>query len=425
VRGAARTSEIVVDRAQGSWLYGTDGKKFLDFSCGIAVTNTGHAHPKVTKAIAAQAERLLHGQMNIVYHQPMLELISRLQKLVNVTGDDNYFFANSGAEAVEASLKLARQHTHKQNIISFQHSFHGRTMGTMAITNSKYTYRIGYGPLMGGALATSFPYCLHCNCNGKQARGGVGLPEQCCDQALEQLQLLMKQQSHADDTAAIIVEPVLGEGGYVVPPKSFLKGLRQICDQSKVLLILDEVQTGFGRTGKWFAYEHFDVRPDILVMAKGIASGMPLSGIIASSKLMSSWKPGSHGGTYGGNAVSCAAANATIDVMQEEKVLENVNARSAELVAALRKMQGKHPLIRDVRGLGLMIGIELDHRKVPAGTATAVTKKALENGLLLLSCGAFETIRVIPPLNVSSADLQQGIELFGRTLDQVLGPLAK
>jgi len=343
----------------------------------------------------------------------MLDLVEKLGKVVKVSDSDNYFFANSGAEAVEASLKLARQVSHKQNIIAFTGSFHGRTMGTMAITNSKYIYRVGFGPLMGGALATPFAYCLHCGCAKTDK-------SDCCGSPLEQLELLLKQQSHPSDTAAIIMEPILGEGGYVVPPKSFMKGVRDICDKNNILLIFDEVQTGVGRTGKMFAFEHFDVKPDILVLAKGIASGLPLSGVIARSELMSQWKPGSHGGTYGGNAVACAAANATLEVFENEKVLENVNQRGAELTDALKALQKKYPLIRDVRGLGLMVGVEFDHKKAP-GVASQMCKAALSHKMLLLSAGVYEVLRVIPPLTISKEDMAAGIRVLEQCCRDVMG----
>lgn len=290
-------TQIVVERAEGAYLYDVEGNQYLDFTSGIGVTNTGHCHPRVVEAIREQAGRLLHGQANIIFHPPMLRLVEEL-RTVAPPSLGSFFFSNSGAEAVEASIKLARQATGRTNIIVFQGSFHGRTVGTMSMTTSKTVYRIGYQPLMPGVFVAPFPYAYRYGWD----------EETTVDFCLNELDFLLLSQTAPSETAAIIIEPVLGEGGYVVPPQRFMAALRALCDEHGILLIADEVQSGFGRTGKFFAHEHFGITPDIMVMAKGLASGLPLSGIAASKDLMAKWLPGSHGGTYGGNALACAAA---------------------------------------------------------------------------------------------------------------------
>jgi 4-aminobutyrate aminotransferase len=282
-----RYTPIVAERAEGAYIYDRDGTRYLDFTCGIGVTNTGHCHPAVVQAIQEQAAKLLHGQVNIIFHPPLLELAQELRTIVPEPLDC-FFFSNSGAEAVEGAVKLARHATGRPNIIVFQGSFHGRTALTMALTTSKTVYRVGYQPLPAGVFVAPYPYAYRYGWSPEEA-------EAFC---LREVEFLLKTQTAPTETAAILVEPVLGEGGYVVPPPGFLKGLRWICDEHDILLIVDEVQSGFGRTGKWFAIEHFGTPPDIMIMAKGLASGLPLSGIAARRELMARWIPGSHGGTY-------------------------------------------------------------------------------------------------------------------------------
>src|SRR5512144_1370626 len=343
----SRIFNFVAERAEGSYIYTVDGRKLLDFTCGIGVTNTGHCHPRVVEAIQKQAGLFLHAQANIVIHKPMLQLIEEL-RAITPPPIDGYFFSNSGAEALEGAVKLARAATGKQNIIVFSGSFHGRTAGTMALTTSKTIYRAGFGPLPSGVFVAPFPYAFRLGMSEEQASS----------YALEQLEYLLASQTAPKETAAILIESVLGEGGYVVPPASFMKGLRELCDKHGIMLIFDEVQSGFGRTGKWFALEHFDVIPDIMTVAKGIASGMPLSGVFSRTDIMKKWDVGSHGGTFGGNAVACAAGVATIRAMREEKMIENANERGLQLMTGLCKLQEEYPQIGDVRGKGLMIGTE-------------------------------------------------------------------
>jgi 4-aminobutyrate aminotransferase len=428
----ARYTDIMVERGEGACLYASDGRSYLDFTCGIGVTNTGHCHPRVVAAIRDQAGLLLHGQANIIYHRPMLELVGALREVVHPTLD-TFFFSNSGAEAIEAALKLARQATGRSDVIVFGGGFHGRTAGAMALTSSKGKYRGGYAPLPSGVHIAPYAYCFQCavaRAAGKDTAAissaapddpstGSGQVLGCCGEPLRQVRHMLQTETVPEDVAAILVEPVLGEGGYIVPPASFMRGLREICDEHGILLIADEVQSGFGRTGTFFAMEQFDVVPDIMVMAKGIASGLPLSGIAARRELMDRWHPGSHGGTYGGNAVACAAGVATIQAMQEEHLVENAAAQGRVLKSELAAVQGRSPAIGDVRGLGLMVGVELVRED--GGPDAALCKRVLagcrERGLLLLNCGPYDNVvRFIPPLVVSQEQIHQAVRVFEEAL---------
>lgn len=402
-------TSIIASRGEGVHIYDQDGSAYLDFTSGIGVTNTGHCHPRVVAAIREQAGLLLHGQANIVVHPPMLRLVDELRSILPAS-IDGFFFSNSGAEAVEGALKLARQATGRPNVIVFQGSFHGRTIGTMALTSSKTIYRAGYQPLMPGVFVAPYPYAYRYGWDAEKT-------SQWC---LDELDFLLTTQTAPEETAAILIEPVLGEGGYVPPPASFMHGLREVCDRHGILLVIDEIQSGFGRTGRWFAFEHFDVRPDILTVAKGLASGLPLSGVFSSLELMEAWLPGSHGGTFGGNAVAAAAAVATIQTIREEDLLPNAQQRGAQLMSGLRHLQEEYPQIGDVRGLGLMIGAEF---RTPEGqpdkqAAKAVVRACLEDHLLLLTCGPWDnTIRWIPPLVVTEDQITQGLSIFKTALD--------
>jgi 4-aminobutyrate aminotransferase len=401
---------IQADHAEGCYIFAEDGRKYLDFTCGIGVTNTGHCHPKVVAAIREQAGLFLHAQVNIVVHKPMLQLIEELRTIVPPS-IDGFFFSNSGAEAVEGAVKLARSATGRPNVIVFSGSFHGRTAGAMALTTSKTIYRSGYQPLPAGVFVTPYPYAYK-----------LGMTEsrttEYCLGALEEL--LLSQTSPAE-TAAILIEPELGEGGYVAPPAAFMKGLRSICDRTGIMLIFDEVQSGFGRTGKWFAQEHYGVIPDIMTVAKGIASGLPLSGVFSRLELMKKWQTGSHGGTYGGNPVACAAGVATIRAMRDEDMPGNAARRGVQLTTGLRKLQEEYPLIGDVRGLGLMIGTEFTVNGKPADKSItkAVIHSCEERGLLLLSCGTYDNvIRWIPPLVVTESQINDALAIFSGAMKE-------
>jgi 4-aminobutyrate aminotransferase len=411
----SRVTDIQVERGEGAYVFDVNGLRYLDFTCGIAVTNTGHCHPRVVEAAREQIGKIIHAQVNILYSQPLLRLAEALRE-VTPSSLDSYFLSNSGAEAVEAAVKLARHASGRPNIVVFQGSFHGRTAQAMAMTTSKTVYRQDYQPLPAGVFVAPYPYAF---------RYGWA-PEETSRWCLKELRHLLASQTAPSETAAIIVEPVLGEGGYVVPPPSFLPGLREICDEHGILLVADEVQSGFGRTGKFFAVEHTDLVPDVLIMAKGIASGFPLSGIAAPQALMDKWVVGTHGGTYGGNAVACAAAEATIRVLQDGLV-ENAAAMGEVLLAGLRGIQSRYPVVGDVRGLGLMVATEFT---LPDGSpATDLAKTILghcrANQLLLLSCGTYgNVVRWIPPLIVTQEQIETALDVFERAVAAAVPDIA-
>jgi 4-aminobutyrate aminotransferase len=407
-----RYTYIEADHAQGPYIYATDGRRYLDFTSGIGVTNTGHCHPEVVRAAQDQVAKLIHGQANIVYHQPMLDLVQELGTIL--PGHlDSFFFSNSGAEGVEAALKLARHATGRTNMIVFQGGFHGRTIGSVSLTTSNPIYHINYQPLMAGVYVAPFPYTYYFGWSEEET-------EAFC---LRQLRHILASQTAPEETAAVLIEPVQGEGGYVVPPAGFLKGVQEICRQHGMLLVIDEVQSGFGRTGKWFAFQHFGVEPDVVIMAKGLASGFPLSGIATRRELMERSPTGSQGGTYGGNAVSCAAAVATIRAMKKEGMIENSAAMGEKLKDALVEMQGRFPVIGEVRGLGLMLGVEFT---TPAGgpdkgTAKAVIQGCLDDGLILLNCGTYgNVVRMIPPLVIDDSHAEEALGIFHRALEKAV-----
>ncbi|CAI5734516.1 unnamed protein product [Hyaloperonospora brassicae] len=411
-RGIGRLSDLVMTKAKGSWVWTSTDRKLLDFTSGIAVTSVGHSHPKVVAAVQKQAATLVHAQVNIGYHQPMLDLTDKLLPVLPASLD-SLFFACSGSEAVENAVKLARHATGKSRVIAFQGGYHGRTIGTMSLTSSKTVYSAGFGPLMPGVTFVPYPYALH----GPLTNDDEKNAEWC----LEQLRVALKQQSAPRDTAAIIIESVLGEGGYVVPPTSFMKNLRDLATANDILLIADEVQSGFGRTGSHFAIDgHFDVQPDILAFAKGIADGYPISGIASRKELTDTQPAGSMGGTYAGNAVACAAAIATQEVIAEENVLENTRARGAQLRAGLDELKasGRYPIV-DVRGLGLMIGVEFDFTTTPKGTAHRISLACLDHGMMLLTTSIYETLRFMPPLTVTESECALALEIFRKALDDV------
>ncbi|MFQ5421305.1 MAG: aspartate aminotransferase family protein [Anaerolineae bacterium] len=402
-------TQIQPERAEGVYLYDAEGQQYTDFTCGIGVTNTGHCHPQVVQAIQRQAEKLIFGQMNIVISPAAVALAAALNE-VTPTAIDSFFFSNSGAEAVEASVKLARHATGRRNIVVFQGSFHGRTAQTMAMTTSKTIYRKDYQPLPGGVFVAPFPYSYFYGWDDEETTAFC----------LRQLDLLFKSQSPPEETAAFVIEPVLGEGGYVPAPAGFLQELRRICDRHDILLVVDEVQSGFGRTGQFFCFEHAGIEPDMIIMAKGLGSGVPISGIGARRELMDKWIPGSHGGTYGGgSAIAAAAAKATINVLREENLVENAAVMGERLMAGLRRLQRQYPIIGDVRGLGLMVATEFtDENGRPAPTAAKKVQQAcLEQNLLLLTCGSFSNvIRWIPPLIVTAAQIDEALGIFGKAL---------
>jgi 4-aminobutyrate aminotransferase len=411
----SRITNLVVDHGEGSWLVTLDGERYLDYSSGIGVVNTGHAHPRVVAAIQAQAAKLLHGQQNIVYHEAGLRLYERLSNLLP-GGPWQAFLSNSGAEAIEASIKLARVATGRPVIIAFRGGFHGRTAQTMALTSAKDVYRAAFEPLPGSVYHTPFPYCY-------RAAGGAHSPDACTCDWEAQLDLLFHQFIYPERVAGVIVEPVLGEGGYVVPSPVFLPRLREITRQHGILLIADEVQTGFGRTGAMFAMQHSSTEPDILVMAKGIASGLPLSGLIARRELLDKLPPGTHGGTYGGNVVACAAANATLDVIEDEQLVANARERGTQFLAGLRRIAAGHAAVGDVRGLGCMLALEFvkpgqgDGRVPDPDLTKRVQAEALDRKLIVLTAGTYaNVVRIIPPLVTTAAEVDQALAILGESL---------
>jgi 4-aminobutyrate aminotransferase len=413
-----RLNNAMIVRGKGSFVFDDQGNRFLDFTSGIGVTSTGHCHPRVVKAVQSQANQLLFGQMNCM----LPEMSARYAKaLVAKTPEtiETFFFANSGAEAVEGAVKLARMATGRPNIIAMEGGFHGRTAMTMALTSSKSVYRAGYQPLPSGVFFTPFPSGFY-----YQEFQHHWDSKQTVSFCLQQLKHLFKTQSSPEETAAIIIEPVLGEGGFVPAPSGFLQELRKICDSSGILLIVDEIQSGFGRTGKMWAHEHSGIVPDVLTMAKGIASGLPMSAIGASQELMSKWPVGSHGGTYGGgSAVAMAAAMATLEVIEEEGLLENAATMGGYLKQQLEALVERLPQKVDVRGKGLMVGVEWVRDGQPESQmAKNLQSKCLEDGLMLLICGpGGNVIRWLPPLNVTQDEIDAGLRVFEAALSQFGG----
>ena len=423
---------IVTDYARGSWVYGSlaaprvagapavavPAGPWLDFQCGIGVANTGHAHPRVVAAVQEQVAKGIHLQQNCMVSRPVVELLDRMTGAGGVLPPhlSRVFFNVSGTEACESAVKLARHATGKQNVVVFRGGFHGRSLAGLAMTSSKTAYGVGYGPLPAGFHQIPFPYCAQC----RDKSAGVG--DGCCGGAERALRELLLESSAPRDTAAVLIEPVLGEGGYVPTPPGFMAALRRICDEAGMLLMVDEVQSGVGRTGAFWACEHEGAAaaPDVLVFAKGIASGMPLAGIAVREGLMDKSPPGSMGGTYGANAVCAAAAVATIDAIREEAMLANATARGAQLQAGLRALAARHAgFTHDVRGVGCMVGWEF---AMPAGCGFAghVTGAAMDEGLLLLTAGWRETIRFIPPINVSEAEMDTALAMLGRAFDRAV-----
>ncbi|MFC9872136.1 aspartate aminotransferase family protein [Nocardia salmonicida] len=404
-----QATPVHVDHGAGCYLYDTDGRRYLDFTAGIGVTSTGHCHPTVVAAAQAQVAKLIHGQYTTVLHRPLLELTERLGTVLP-EGLDALFFANSGSEAVEAALRLVRQATGRPNVIVFHGGFHGRTVAAATMTTSGTRFSAGFSPLMSGVHVAPFPTAFRYGWSEQEAT----------DFALRELDYLLATLTSPVETAAFIVEPVLGEGGYIPGNTRFFQGLRERADRHGILLVFDEIQTGFGRTGKFFGHQHFDVRPDVITIAKGLASGFPLSGIAASRELMAKAWPGSQGGTYGGNAVACAAAVATLEVIQTEGLVDNAAMRGTQLLAGVRGLATK--AIGDVRGLGLLVGAEFTTAtgEPDTATATAAQKSAVDKGLLLLTCGAhMNVVRMIPPLIVTDSQVEDALAIWSEVLAEL------
>lgn len=412
-RVVGRYSPVVVDHAQGIYVWDLEGNRYTDFTSGIAVTNTGHCHPKVVQAIQEQAAKIIHAQQNILAHEPMMkaavELTSTLPSKLN-----QVFWTNSGAEAIEGALKLAKVATGRPAIVAFRGAFHGRTHAAMSVTSSRSKVRGHYEPLLPSVYYAPYPYLLRSPYKGS--------PEDADLRYFEELEYLFETMVMPDDVAAILMETVAGEGGYLFPTKRWVEKVRQLCDKHGIMLIMDEIQTGVGRTGKMWGFEHFDVVPDIITVAKGIASGMPVSAVVSDKAIMDKWAPGAHGGTYGGNAVGTAAAYATLRAIKDEGMVANAGAMGQRLMDGLRDLQADFPVIGEVRGLGLMIAVELvtpDGAPNPAAVATVI-QKALEERTLLINCGTFDqAIRVIPPLIVTAEQVDDFLGVFCRAVAAV------
>lgn len=397
---------FVMDHGRGSEVWDVDGNRFLDFAAGIAVTSTGHSNPKIVKAVQEQAGKFLHISSDY-YHEQWIKLAEKLTEVAPFEEAAVSFMCNSGTEAVETAIKLARYHTGRTNFIGFTGAFHGRTMGAVTFTASKPTYHRGFYPLMNGVVHAPFPNpyrpVLESQPGGDYGETVVNYIE---SEILEHI-------LPPDEVAGILVETIQGEGGYIVPPPGFFPALRKLCDKYKILLITDEVQCGMGRTGKWWAIEHFGVEPDIVAIAKGIASGLPL-GVCLARKSIMDWPRGSHGNTFGGNPISCAAALATIDLIENE-YLKNASVIGQYTQDALHEIMARHPSIGDVRGIGLMIGVEFvedRNTKIPAqALSKRVVELAFERGLIMLSCGK-SVIRIAPALSISKNEIDEGLAIF-------------
>lgn len=408
-----RSYPFVMARGEGAVVEDVDGNRFLDCAAGIAVNATGHSHPVVVKAIVDQAQKFLHMSGTDFYYETQVRLAEEVASIVPIDGPVRTFFGNSGTEAIEAAIKLARYHTKRQGLIAFLGSFHGRSLGALSLTSSKALQRRGFGPLVPGVYHAPYPDCYRCPLGMK--------PETCgaeCANYIEE-QILVHLIS-PDEVAAVVVEPIQGEGGYIVPPRQFLERLRAITGTHGILLVADEVQSGMGRTGKMFACEHFDLRPDVVAVAKGIASGLPL-GITAARADIMMWPPGAHASTFGGNPVSCAAALATIGLLRDSLV-RNAERVGARMMDGLRALVDRHPLIGDVRGKGLMIGVELVRDRVTKERATterdALVNAMFRRGVLILGAGR-NAVRFAPPLVLTEDQADTAVRLFGESLSEV------
>ena len=397
-----RYTPLTVDRGEGIYIWDVNGDRYADFTSGIAVVNTGHCHPRVVAAIQAQAAKIIHAQQNILAHEPMMAAAGALTETLPARLNQ-VFWANSGAEAIEGAIKLAKIATRRPAVIAFRGAFHGRTHAAMSVTSSRAKVRGHYEPLLSGIYYAPYPNMVHSPYKGA--------PEDADLHNFAELERLFDTMVMADDVAAILMETVAGEGGYIFPTARFIRIVRELCDRHGILMILDEIQTGVGRTGKMWGFEHFGVEPDVITVAKGIASGLPVSAVVSDKEIMDKWAPGAHGG----NAVGTAAAFETLRIMRDERLPENAAAMGAILMEGLREIQRDHPAIGDVRGLGLMVAVEFVN---PDGSAnpTAVAKviqRAFEEKVLLLNCGTYdEAIRIIPPLVVNESQIRDFLRAF-------------
>jgi 4-aminobutyrate aminotransferase len=412
-QSATRIYPLVVKRARGVMVEDVDGNRYLDFTAGIAVVATGHAHPKIVSAIRRQAGRFIHMSGTDFYYPAQITLAEKIGSIAPVRKPARTFFSNSGTEAMEAAFKLARYHTKRPLMIAFQGAFHGRTMGSLSLTASKAVQRRHFSPLVPGVTHVPYAHCYRCPY-------GLAYPS-CNVHCVEVIRdVVLKSVVPAEDVAAIVVEPIQGEGGVVVPPPEFLPKLGALAKEHGMLLVVDEVQTGMGRTGRMFAVDHWRVKPDIVASAKGIASGLPMGATIASADVMN-WGPGSHANTFGGNPIACEAALATIDLL-ERTLIDNARVVGAYLLAELGALGTRHRLVGDVRGKGLMAGIECvrdrETKSMAVRERNAIIQRCFEKGLLLLGCGQ-NVVRMVPPLTISKRDVDVAVEILDAVLTEV------
>ncbi len=408
-RGVANIHKIFADRADNAEVWDVDGKRYIDFAGGIAVMNTGHRHPKIIAAVSKQLERFTHTCFHVMPYEPYVELAERLNALVPGKQAMKTALFNSGAEAVENAVKIARAHTGRSAVIAFDGAFHGRTMMAMGLTGKIVPYKAGFGPFPGDIYRAPFPNPLH----------GVSI-----DDSLNGLKQLFKSDVEAQRVAAVIVEPVQGEGGFYIAPPEFLKKLRALCDEHGILLIADEIQTGFGRTGKMFAIEHSGVTADLMTLAKSLAGGLPLSAVVGRADIMDAVAPGGLGGTYGGNPLACAAALAVLDAFEQENLVARSAALGKRLTQRLRQLAESTPCIGDVRGLGPMVAIELfkdkERRNPDPETTAAIVARAADRGLILLSCGVYgNVIRILVPITASEAIVDEGLDILENAMESL------
>lgn len=406
----AKATDLVIESGKGCYVRDVDGNEYLDFVQGIAVNAFGHCYPKIIEAMKGQIDKLVNGSFNLVSYPSTLELSKKIAA-VTPGNLDVTFFSNSGAEANDGALKLARASTGRPIVISFRGSFHGRTMGATSITGSNSKYRKSYEPLVGGVYFVPYPTPYRWGYRDETVD-----PDVCAEECIKELQKTFDYLAYPEDVAAIIIEPVMGEGGYVVPPKKFLQELRKICDKYGIKLIFDEVQSGYARTGKMFASEHFDVVPDIMTVGKAMAGGLPMSAVISNKETMDKWTAGMHGTTFGGHPVCAAAANVVLDAIEEEKIMENVTVQGDYLRARLEEMRTNYPVMGDIRGLGLMTAVEFIHpedKRPNADAFNALRSYCLDHKMLLLGCGVYGNgLRFATPLNIKREDLDKGLEII-------------
>jgi len=408
--GAASPATAFADRAENAEIWDADGNRFIDFAGGIGVLNVGHRHPKVVAAVKAQLDKVMHTCQTVMPYEGYVKVAEKLSHIVPVRGHAKVMLANSGAEALENAVKIARAATGRSNVICFDGGYHGRTFYTMAMNGKVAPYQTDFGPMPGTVFRAPYPVPYH------------GVSE---DEAIRGLKMTLKTDANPKDTAAIILEPVLGEGGFYPAPTSFLKKIREICDEHGMLMIIDEVQSGFGRTGKMFAIEHSGVEPDMMTMAKSMADGMPISAIVGTDKVMDASGPNSLGGTYTGSPTACAAALAVMEIFEEENILEKSQALGENLAARFNEWQGKFDCIDHVRNMGAMAAFELVNNKTDRTPdpelAAALCKKAREEGLILLSCGMYgNTIRFLMPVTIEDDVLNEGLDIIESCLESLI-----